>query len=110
MVNFFNVLHGNKSGTNGGRVLESTKDDDVFIFYTDHGAPGFVTFPFGPVMHASELNAGLNTMHSLGMYGKLLVYMDACNCGSMFAGGLLAAPNAFAVAAASPTEESFAGA
>jgi hypothetical protein len=42
MANFFNVHHGNRTA-NGGRALGSTKDDNVFISYTDHGAPGFVT-------------------------------------------------------------------
>ena len=103
---FFLVLHGNKTGP--ARVLESTRDDDVFIVYTDHGAPGYVTFPAGVAMHALDLSDALVTMQARGCYGRLLLYVDACNSGSLFDGGLLKAPNALAVAAASAQEESYA--
>lgn len=113
MANFFNVLHGGKSlpltaGRPAGRVLNSTTEDNVFIYYTDHGAPGYVTFPAGEAMYAPDLQRALTQMHSLGKYKQLLFYMDACNSGSMFASGLLKAPNVLAVAAAKATEESFA--
>jgi len=112
MANFFNVLHGKSSvltdGRPAGRVLNSTIEDNVFIYYTDHGAPGYVTFPAGPAMYAPDLQGALTQMHSLGKYKQLLFYMDACNSGSMFASGLLKAPNVLAVAAAKATEESFA--
>eukprot|EP00756_Hemistasia_phaeocysticola_P014120 Hpha_TRINITY_DN15322_c2_g8::TRINITY_DN15322_c2_g8_i1::g.91493::m.91493/K01369/LGMN; legumain len=107
METFFRVLHGNATAQ-VPRVLGSGPDDNVFIYYTDHGAPGYVTFPSGPAMHATDLSDALVTMQQRGRYGKLLIYMDACNTGSMFAGGLLKAPNALAVAAALATEESYA--
>jgi len=105
MENFFKVLQGNKTAP--GRVLSSTRDDDVFVFYTDHGAPGYVTFPSGPAMHADLLNGALVQMELLGMYKQLLFYMDACNSGSMF-GANLKAPRLLAVTAADSSEESFA--
>ncbi|CAK5035769.1 unnamed protein product [Meloidogyne enterolobii] len=39
------VLLGDKEKTGGKRVLESTKNDKVFIFFSDHGATGFINFP-----------------------------------------------------------------
>ena len=107
METFFRVLHGNQTAATP-RVLGSGAQDNVFIFYTDHGAPGYVTFPAGVAMHATDLSEALLTMSQLGKYGKLLFYMDACNTGSMFGGGLLKAPRALAVAAALATEESYA--
>ena len=107
MNTFFRVLHGNSSAQ-VPKVLTSNGDDNVFVVYTDHGAPGYVTFPAGTAMYASDLNGALHTMHTLDKYGKLLMYMDACNSGSMFGGGLLRAPNILAVTAASKDEESFA--
>ena len=107
MANFFKVLHGDASA--GGAVLKSGPTDDVFIVYTDHGAPGYVTFPSGPAMHASDLSAALATMHAKGMYGRLLLYMDACNSGSMFEGAANAPPpNALVVTAANDHEDSWA--
>ena len=109
MQTFFAVLEGNASGVrHGGRVLNSTENDNVFIIYTDHGAPGYVTFPSGPAMHAGDLNDALVRMHAAKRYKQALLYMDACNAGSMFASGLLKAPNLLAVTAATGEEESFA--
>ena len=109
MQTFFAVLEGNASGVrHGGRVLNSTENDNVFIIYTDHGAPGYVTFPSGPAMHAGDLNDALVRMHTAKRYKQALLYMDACNSGSMFASGLLKAPNLLAVTAATGEEESFA--
>ena len=107
MDTFFKVLHGNKTSQTP-RVLESTSTDQVFVVYTDHGAPGYVTFPAGIAMYAPDLNNALLTMHKLGKYQELLIYMDACNSGSMFGEGLLQAKNVLAVTAASKSEESYA--
>lgn len=32
-------------GIGNGRVIESTADDRVFVYFTDHGSPGLVAFP-----------------------------------------------------------------
>lgn len=45
---FENVLIGNSSYVKGigtERVLNSTADDNVFIYFSDHGAPGLIAFP-----------------------------------------------------------------
>jgi legumain len=82
-ANFINVLTG--TGTTG-KVLRSTKDDNVFVYYTgiswdllswqcadaiaqltnltlvcwaDHGGSGIVAFPFGPALTATKLNNGI---------------------------------------------------
>jgi legumain len=41
------VLTANKSAISGGngRVLESTKNDEVFIYFSDHGSPSLIAFP-----------------------------------------------------------------
>lgn len=46
--NFFSVLLGNWLGVGGagtGRVVSSRADDRVFVYYTDHGAPGLLAMP-----------------------------------------------------------------
>jgi len=104
MANFFKILNG--EGT--GKVLKSTTNDTVFVFYSDHGAPGYVTFPSGPAMYAPDLHTALQGMHANGRYKELLFYMDACESGSMFSNADTLPPNMFAVTAADPKEESFA--
>ena len=42
-VNFLNVIQGNAEAMKGigsGKVLKSTENDEVFIYYSDHGATG----------------------------------------------------------------------
>jgi legumain len=46
-ANFMAVLLGNETATNGKPVLKSTKNDKVFVYYTDHGSSGVVSFPAG---------------------------------------------------------------
>jgi len=101
-TNFVNVL----TGTGSGKVLKSTADDNVFVFFSDHGAPGLISFPTGAgVMHKAELQATLNVMHSRNMYKKLVMYLETCESGSMFEG--LTTPNVYAVSAANPKEPSW---
>jgi len=101
-ANFVNVLTGKGSG----KVLKSTADDNVFIFFSDHGAPGLIAFPSGAgVMHKLELQAALDTMHSKNMYKKLVMYLETCESGSMFEG--LTTPNVYALSAANPKESSW---
>ena len=42
-------------------MLESTEEDDVFINFVDHGAPGLVAFPSGE-LHADELHSALHNV------------------------------------------------
>lgn len=39
--NFLAILSGNKSAIVGGngRVIESNKNDNIFVYFADHGAP-----------------------------------------------------------------------
>jgi len=72
---FLHVLEGNKSAVSGigsGRVLESTKDDNVFIFFSDHGAPGLIAFPHTN-LYANDLISTFNKMN--GKYNKLVFYL-----------------------------------
>lgn len=32
------------------RVLKSTSEDNVFIYFSDHGSPGSISFPSGHLM------------------------------------------------------------
>ena len=51
---FTHVMTGDKRLFDGP-VLESNKDSKVFLFYADHGAPGFVQFPKGDSLYADQL-------------------------------------------------------
>ena len=108
---FLKVITGDKSGT--GRVLESGPDDEVFIYFADHGGVGALAFaPHGlspgmKLLHADKINAALQTMHQKQMYKRLTFYVEACESGSIFDGLLNASLGVYAVTAANPHESSW---
>ena len=105
---FLAVLTGD-AATAGGRVLGSGPEDHVFVYYADHGAKGLVAMPAnGKPVTAKALSGALETMAAKRLYGKLVVYVEACESGSMFAGDLLANDTkVFATTAASGKESSW---
>jgi legumain len=107
--NFYAVLLGNKSAVTGGsgKVLSSGPDDHIFIYYTDHGAPGIVTMPVGDDVYAKDLITVLKKKSKAKTYKSLVFYLEACESGSMFDGLLTKDMNIYAVTASNPTENSF---
>jgi legumain len=99
-ANFKSVLTGTATGKN----LKSTSEDNVFIFFSDHGGAGLICFPSDD-LHKADLQTTLDTMHSNNMYKKLVFYLETCESGSMFEG--LSTPGVYAVSAANPTESSW---
>jgi glycosylphosphatidylinositol transamidase (GPIT) subunit GPI8 len=108
--NFLNVLLGNKeklAGKGTGRVLESTSTDNVFIYFSDHGAVGLVAFPYKE-LYADELIDTLTKMHEKKSYKKLVFYLEACESGSMFKKILKPELNVYATTAANSHQSSYA--
>nr|CAH8823204.1 unnamed protein product [Trichobilharzia regenti] len=102
---FLQVLKGDKRA--GKKVLNSGKNDDVFIYFTDHGSPGSVEFPEDELT-AKELINTLKYMHKHKRYSKLVFYIEACESGSMFSKILPSNMNIYATTAANPRESSWA--
>jgi legumain len=108
--NFMNVLLGNKAAMQGigsGKVLESGADDNVFIFYSDHGAVGLVAFPTG-VLYATDLNKTITAMHAENRYKQMVIYIEACESGSMLEGILADNINVYGTTASNAKESSYA--
>lgn len=80
-ANLIKVLTGDESA--GGKVLKSTKDDNVFLFFSDHGGADILALP-GGYLHSKDLLDGIKTMHEKQMYKKFVLYIEACYSGSMF--------------------------
>jgi len=106
--NFLAILKGDKSAVTGGngKVLGSTAESKVFINFADHGAPGLIAFP-SEYLYANDLNAAINFMHEKKMYSEMVLYIEACESGSMFDGILANNINVYAVTAANPYESSW---
>ena len=83
-ANFLNILKG-KQTTTGGPVLKSDENSHVFVFYSDHGAPGFICMPKSQdYVYADKLQQAVDYMEANKMYSKMIFYIEACESGSMF--------------------------
>jgi legumain len=109
--NFLNVLSGNAAAMKGigsGRVINSGPNDNVFVFFSDHGGPGLIAMPTGPYLYAKDLVTTLKSMASGKKFHQLVFYLEACESGSMFDGLLPNNINIFATTASNPDESSYA--
>ena len=97
------VLTGDESA--GGKVLKSTKDDNVFLFFSDHGSEDLLSLP-GGYLYSKDLLDAIQIMHERQMYKKFLLYIEACYSGSMFL-NLPEDLNVVAVTAANAEESSW---
>nr|AGM20566.1 asparaginyl endopeptidase [Angiostrongylus cantonensis] len=106
--NFLSVLQGKSNGVSGGngRVLNSTANDRVFVYFADHGSDGLICFP-NDIWSKHDLNKALQEMHEKKQYGQLVFYLEACESGSMFEGTLDKKMNIYAVTAANAVESSW---
>jgi len=109
-ANFFAVLSGQKSKVVGGsgRVVESGPNDNIFVFYSDHGAVGFVAMPVGPYLYATDLIATLKYMSKNNRYNQFVFYLEACASGSMFEDILPKNISIYATTASNAHESSYA--
>lgn len=80
--NFNSVMTG-KANPRGLPVLKSTKDDDVFFYYNDHGFPGYLCAPSGGHISGEDLLETVDEMERQGRFGKLFIAIEACYSGSV---------------------------
>ncbi|KAM4691022.1 legumain [Rhinophrynus dorsalis] len=107
--NFLAVLKGDAAAVKGkgsGKVIHSGPDDHVFVYFTDHGAPGLLAFP-NDDLHVKDLNETIQYMYDNKKYKKMVLYIEACESGSMM-NHLPNNINVYATTAANPHESSYA--
>jgi legumain len=114
--NFLAALTGNKTaleppilgqGKFSGRVIEAGPNDRLFVYYSDHGAPGVVGMPSGPFLYADQLHRSLHNRSLAGGFKETVLYIEACESGSMFQGLLEENAGVYAVTAANEMESSW---
>lgn len=111
--NFFAIMKGDENGLNLSadsnstrKVLKSNENSKVFLFFVDHGAPGHIMFP-DTVIFADEMNETFKFMHQNKMYGEFVVFIEACESGSMFENMNLESINIWALTATNATSPSY---
>ncbi|TXG69611.1 hypothetical protein EZV62_004546 [Acer yangbiense] len=107
--NLLAVILGNRSALTGGsgKVVDSGPNDTIFIFYADHGSPGCVSMPYGNPLYAKDLIDTLKRKYEAKAYKSMVIYVEACEAGSMFDGLLPNNWNIYAITAANPEEDSY---
>uniref|UniRef100_A0A0D9XPX9 Legumain prodomain domain-containing protein n=1 Tax=Leersia perrieri TaxID=77586 RepID=A0A0D9XPX9_9ORYZ len=109
--NFLAVLLGKKSaltGAGNGKVISSGPSDNVFVYYTDHGGPGVLSMPSGEGLYAKELVNALKDKRAARGFKNLVIYVEACESGSIFQGLLPSNIGVYAMTASNPTKDSYA--
>ena len=96
----------NDATTATGPVLNTDENSKIFINFVDHGAPGFICFPF-EYLYADELQEAIDYMQENKLYKEMLIYIEACESGSMFP-DLTADQGVFALTASNADESSWA--
>lgn len=110
------VLSGNKTsltppsrgnGKFSGRVVEAGPNDRLFVFFSDHGAPGILGMPSGPFLYADQLHYALRNRTAIQGFKEAVLYIEACESGSIFDGLLERDTGIYAVTAANGKESSW---
>ena len=105
--NYLSVLKGDTKNGRLKKVLNSTKEDNIFLYFSDHGINGAMVFPDNKFLYADELQETFEFMQQKNMYKNIIFYMESCYSGSMFT-DLNLDLNIYTLTAASPQEQSLA--
>ncbi|GJT14889.1 vacuolar-processing enzyme [Tanacetum coccineum] len=107
--NLFAVLLGDKNAVKGGtgKVVDSKPEDRIFLYYSDHGGPGVLGMPNTPYLVAKDLVEVLKKKHEMGTYKEMVIYLEACESGSIFEGILPEDINVYATTASGAEENSY---
>ena len=104
-ANFYKVLTGDSSN---GKALASTSEDNVMIFFDNHGGSGILGVPdgCGGYIYADDLQEALTTMYNNKLYKNCFFPITACYAGSV--AEVISVPKLYIMTAANNHESSYA--
>lgn len=108
-ANLYAVLLGNKGAIKGGsgKVVDSKPNDRIFLYYADHGGPGVLGMPNLPYLYAMDFIDVLKKKHASGGYKEMVIYIEACESGSIFEGIMPKDLNIYVTTASNAQESSW---
>ncbi|CAL9237727.1 unnamed protein product [Arabidopsis halleri] len=108
-VNFYAVLLGDQKAVKGGsgKVIASKPNDHIFVYYADHGGPGVLGMPNTPHIYATDFIETLKKKHASGTYKEMVIYIEACESGSIFEGIMPKDLNIYVTTASNAQESSY---
>ncbi|XP_057978550.1 vacuolar-processing enzyme [Malania oleifera] len=107
--NLYAVLLGNRSAVRGGsgKVVDSKPNDRIFLYYSDHGGAGVLGMPNLPNVYANDFINVLKKKHMSGGYKEMVLYIEACESGSIFEGLMPENLNIYVTTASNAEESSW---
>ncbi|KAF5478450.1 hypothetical protein F2P56_005009 [Juglans regia] len=107
--NLYAVLLGDKKAVKGGsgKVVDSKPNDRIFLYYSDHGGPGVLGMPNMPFLYAMDFIDVLKKKHASGTYKEMVLYIEACESGSVFEGIMPKDLNIYVTTASNAQESSW---
>lgn len=105
--NLFAVLRGDAANASG-RVLHTTADDNIFLYYADHGGYGLIAMPVGPYVYGDQLVQLLVDMSTHHQFHEMVVFVEAGESGALFADRLPADAHIYACTAAGKDQSTYA--
>jgi legumain len=102
-VESLNITDGSNSTQ---RVLKPDQNSKLFLYFSDHGAPGHLMFP-DTVIYADQLNDTIRFMYDNKMYDEFVIFLEACESGSIFENIDLESMNTWALTATNSTSPSY---
>ncbi|KAL8171125.1 hypothetical protein V2J09_022929 [Rumex salicifolius] len=108
--NLIGVILGDKRKVKSGsrKVVKSGPKDNIFIYYADHGSTGLLGMPAGEDLYAHELVDALKKKQAAKSYNRMVIYIEACESGSVVDGLLPEGMNVYVTTASNTSESSFA--
>ena len=105
-ANFYKVLTGDNSE---GAALQSTSNDNVMVFFDNHGGSGILGVPdgCGDYIYANDLKATFQKMYDNGLYKNCFFPITACYAGSV-AKVVAGVPKLYIMTASNDHESSYA--
>ena len=82
-ANLLSVLSGEVPLSGSGKTLASTEEDNVFFYYDDHGNVDLIAMPYGGYFYSKDLTAALEAMTAKKMFKNFMIFIQACESGSM---------------------------
>jgi hypothetical protein len=70
------VLTGDRYRTDGGKVLQSTSDDGVFLYITGQAYQDLLAFPHGSYLSSDQLMHAFDVMNTRRMFRRLHLFLD----------------------------------
>ena len=97
--NFQKILLGQEMTVGSGKTLKTGPEDNIIVFYSDHGNTDMIAFPDESEFTSADFKNTINWMAGNNTFKNLVFFIEACYSGSLFY-TLDLPPNVFVTTAA----------